>query len=60
MRRALVFTLIAAAVLAGLALFARSDRFPDLGFDASVPDDLRALAAETWQDFLAAHDARRD
>jgi hypothetical protein len=60
MRRALVFTVVAAAVLVGLALFARSDRSPDLGFDASVPDDLRALATETWQDFLAAHDAKTD
>jgi hypothetical protein len=51
---------IATGITAGILLVARPDPAPALRFDASVPDDLRALAAETWQDFLAAHPARWD
>lgn len=47
-------------MVAGVLLIARPDGPPVLRFDDSVPDDLRALAVETWQDFLAAHPARHD
>jgi hypothetical protein len=33
---------------------------PALSYDASVPDDLRALAATTWDEFLAALPARHN
>ena len=60
MRRAAILIIIATGITAGILLVARPDPAPALRFDASVPDDLRALAAETWQDFLAAHPARWD
>lgn len=50
-----VVVLVAAASTAALAF----DRGPArLGFDQSVPGDLRSLATETWHEFLAAHPAR--
>ncbi|MEA3503067.1 MAG: hypothetical protein U9R47_09860 [Actinomycetota bacterium] len=60
MRRAFVLIVLAAAMVAGVLLVARPDGPPALRFDDTVPNDLRALAAETWQDFLAAHPARQD
>ena len=60
MRRAAILIIIATGIAAGILLVARPDPTPALRFDTSVPDDLRALAAETWQDFLAAHPARWD
>jgi len=59
MRRALLAALVAATLLVGLALFIRSDRPSGLSFDASVPEDLRVLATQTWEDFLTVHEARR-
>ncbi|MGZ8772784.1 MAG: hypothetical protein ACXW10_05185 [Acidimicrobiia bacterium] len=50
--------MVAAGIVAGIMLLTRPSPAPDLRFDASVPDDLRELAAETWRDFLAAHPAR--
>ncbi len=50
---------IVAALATGVAWAARPDPAPEITFDASVPDDLRALAVETWGDFLAVHPARR-
>ena len=44
----------------GALLIARPDDSPALRFDDTVPDDLHALATETWEDFLTAHPARRD
>lgn len=60
MRRAFVFGVVVLALLAGGVMLVRSGRPPDLRFEESVPDDLRALATETWDEFLAAHDARLD
>ncbi len=60
MRRAFVLTVVAAAIVAVVLVLTRPNPVPELQFDASVPADLRALAAETWQDFLAAHPARQD
>jgi hypothetical protein len=37
---------------------ARPDSGPELHFDSSVPDDLRAVAVEAWDGFIAAHPAR--
>ncbi|MEN8235093.1 MAG: hypothetical protein ABFR89_09260 [Actinomycetota bacterium] len=60
MRRVFVLTVLAAAMIAGVLLITRPDGPPALRFDDTVPDDLRALAAETWEDFLDAHRARHD
>ncbi|MDJ0665185.1 MAG: hypothetical protein QNJ75_11530 [Acidimicrobiia bacterium] len=43
-----------------IALSACSAGAPELRHDDSVPDDLRALADETWEDFLAAFSGRHD
>jgi len=50
--------MIAAGIVAGIMLLTRPNPAPALRYDASVPDDLRELAAETWRDFLAVHPAR--
>ena len=47
---------LALAVVIGLS--ACSDGVPELSHDETVPDDLRALADETWQDFLDAFPGR--
>ncbi len=47
-------------MIVGALLITRPDSPPALRFDDTVPDDLRALAIETWQDFLSAHPARHD
>jgi hypothetical protein len=52
---AAVIVLVAAASSFAVGL---SDGPPRLAFDQSVPADLQALAAETWDDFLEAHPAR--
>lgn len=41
-------------MLATAAIFLRSDT-PTLRFDESVPSDLRVLANDTWDEFLASH-----
>lgn len=55
-----VLTVIAAGLVAAAFLLAAPGPAYEISFDASVPDDLRALATETWDDFLAAHPARRE
>lgn len=52
--------MLAATIVAGVLLITRPDGPPALLFDDTVPGDLRALATETWEDFLTAHQARRD
>ncbi|MCL1588251.1 MAG: hypothetical protein M3092_07515 [Actinomycetia bacterium] len=59
-RRVFALTVLAAAMVAGLGLLARPTSPPALRFDDTVPNDLRALATETWQDLLEAHQARHD
>ena len=56
----LVLALVAAAVVAVAFALALPDSSPELHFDSSVPDDLRAVAVEAWDGFLAAHPARTD
>ena len=58
MRRILVLAAVAAAVVAVAFVFARPDSDPELHFDSSVPEDLRAVAVEAWDGFLAAHPTR--
>lgn len=58
MRRALIIAVVAAAVVAVVLVLARPDPAPGLQFDSSVPDDLRAVAVEAWDGFLAAHASR--
>ena len=60
MRRVLILAVVAAAVVAAVFVLARPDPTPELHFDSSVPDDLRAVAVEAWDGFLAAHPARVD
>ena len=60
MRRVLIFTAIVAAAAVVAIVLARPDSGPELRFDASVPDDLRAVAVEAWDGFLTAHPARAD
>jgi len=43
-----------------LGLSACSDGTPELRHDETVPDDLRALADETWRDFLSAFPGRQN
>jgi hypothetical protein len=57
-RREIVLALVAAAVVAVVFALARPDSGPELHFDSSVPGDLRAVAVEAWDGFLAAHPAR--
>lgn len=58
MRRVLVLIVIAAVVGAAAFVLTRPEPGPELRFDATVPDDLRAVAVEAWDGFLAAHPAR--
>lgn len=51
-------TLAALALVASLSACSGSP--PGLHHDESVPDDLRALADETWADFLVAIPGRTD
>ncbi|MGB5381826.1 MAG: hypothetical protein WBN35_11185 [Acidimicrobiia bacterium] len=60
MRRVLIFVVLATAMVAAAFVIARPDPAPELHFDASVPDDLRAVAVEAWDGFLGAHPARVD
>ena len=60
MRRVIVLALVAAAVVAVVFALARPDSGPELHFDSSVPGDLRAVAVEAWDGFIAAHPARAD
>jgi len=59
-RRVLVLAVVAAAVVAVALVLARPDSASELHFDATVPEDLRAVAVEAWDGFLAAHPARVD
>ena len=43
-----------------MALVVGADSEPALGFADAVPDDLRSLATDTWQEFLEAHPAAAD
>jgi hypothetical protein len=52
--------LVALGLAIVIGLSACSDSEPLLRHDDSVPDDLRALADETWDDFLAAIPGRTD
>lgn len=58
MRRVFILTVVAAAAFAVALAIARVDHTPKLNFDSSVPNDLRAVAIEAWDGFLAAHPAR--
>ena len=60
MRRVLILVVLATAVVAVAFAVAFPDRAPEVHFDSSVPDDLRAVAIEAWDGFLAAHPARSD
>jgi hypothetical protein len=62
-RRVLILAVVASAVVALVTVtlvLARPDPAPELRFDDSVPDDLRAVAIEAWGGFLTAHPARLD
>ena len=52
MRRVLILVVLATAVVAVAFAVAFPDRTPELHFDSSVPDDLRAVAVEAWDGFL--------
>lgn len=52
--------LTAFITLAFLGLAGCSGGVPELRYDGTVPDDLRALADEAWSDFLDAVPARHD
>lgn len=60
MRRALALAVLVVGVVAGALLLARPDPAPALRFDDSVPDDLRAVAVQAWDDFFAVHPQRLD
>ena len=60
MRRVFILTVVAAATIAVALAIARADHAPQLDFDSTVPDDLRAVAIDAWDEFLAAHPARVD
>jgi len=51
---------LAATIVAGVLLITRPDGPPALLFDDTFPCVIRAVATETWEDFLTAHQARRD
>jgi hypothetical protein len=59
-RRVLILAPVAATVVAVMLALTSSKPAPELHFDSTVPDDLRAVAAEAWDGFLAAHPARMD
>ncbi len=60
MRRVLILVVVAAAAVAAVFVLTRPDPGPTLRFDATVPDDLRAVAVEAWDGFVTAHPARVD
>ena len=60
MRRVLVLAVAAAVVGTAAFVLTRPDPGLELRFDATVPDDLRAVAVQAWDGFLAAHPARED
>ncbi len=60
MRRALALAVLVVGVVAGVLLLVRPDPGPILRFEDSVPDDLRAVADQAWDEFLAAHPQRLD
>lgn len=60
MRRAVTLAVVAAAVIAIVVALNRPEHGPELRFDATVPADLRAVAVEAWNGFLAAHPGRAD
>ena len=57
-RRTLILVTLVAAIGLGAILLTRAGTDPVLSFHHDVPADLRALAEETWDDFLQAHPAR--
>jgi hypothetical protein len=57
-RRTITVAILLVAVAAAAIQLARPDTAPELHYAESVPADLRDLADETWDDFLAAHPAR--
>ena len=60
MRRAVALTVLLVSALAGALVLTRADAPPALRFDDTVPDDLRSVAADAWDDFLAAHPQHLD
>lgn len=58
MRRVTTLVVLVVGVAAGVLLLMRPDPGPALRFDGSVPEDLRAVAAASWDAFLAAHPQR--
>lgn len=58
-RRTYMLTAVVAIVATGTFAW-RHEPAPALHFDSGVPGDVRALAATTWEDFLAAMPARLD
>lgn len=46
------------AAIGGIIFVTSPEPKPPLRYDETVPADLRALAEETWNDFLEAHPAR--
>jgi hypothetical protein len=54
----LLVALVAAVGAAVVFALARPEPSPQLHFDSSVPDDLRAVATDAWDGFLGAHPAR--
>ena len=58
MRRVLILVVVAATAVAAVFWLTRPDPGPALRFDATVPDDLRAVAVEAWDGFVAAHPGR--
>lgn len=58
MLRVLLLILVVTMAASGVALAVGAGSEPVLSFEDSVPDDLRSLATETWQDFLEALPAR--
>lgn len=59
MRSAIAIAALGAVAISGVLFLTRPDPGPALGFDDSVPDDLRAVATQAWNEFLAAHPARQ-
>lgn len=60
MRRVVLIVVVAVFAVVAVIWLTRPDPVPTLRFDATVPDDLRAVAVEAWDGFVAAHPTRVD